>query len=308
MAEPSEVHVEAEGVVRIDHGWQMPRMIASYLVVDGDEAALVEAGPASTLDALLAGIRAAGVDPADVTTILPTHVHLDHAAGAGALLRHMPRARVGVHPLGAAHLADPSRLLASATRIYGDRMDELWGTMLPVPADRLDVLADGAAVRVGRRTLVAVDTPGHARHHLAFHDADAGLVFTGDVAGIRLPGSPFVLPPTPPPEFEPERWHHSIARLRALRPATLLPTHFGAAHDPERHLDELAARVADWTAWATARVAAGDDVAALARGLAEKSACEIAAATGDPPMAARYEAAVGYPMLASGLHRAVTRG
>lgn len=306
MAE-TEVHREAEGVWRIDHGWQMPRMIASYLLVDDGEAVLVEAGPASTIDALLAGIRAAGVDPADVTAILPTHVHLDHAAGAGALLRHMPRARVGVHPLGAAHLADPSRLLASAARIYGDRMDALWGTMLPVPADRLDVLDDGAAVRVGRRTLEAVDTPGHARHHHSFHDADAGLVFTGDVAGIRLPGAAYVLPPTPPPEFEPERWRESIGRLRALRPATLLPTHFGAAHDPERHLDELERRVADWADWAAARVAAGDDVPALARALAARSAAEITEATGDPAMADRYELAVGYPMLAAGLHRAVTR-
>lgn len=301
------VHREAEGVWRIDHGWQMPRMIASYLLVDEGDAVLVEAGPASTRDALLAGIRAAGVDPADVSWILPTHVHLDHAAGAGALLAEMPRARVGIHPLGAPHLADPAKLIASATRIYGDRMHELWGEMRPVPADRLTVLEDGARVRVGRRTLAAVDTPGHARHHHAFHDADAGLVFTGDVAGIRLPGASYVLPPTPPPEFEPERWHASVARLRALRPAMLLPTHFGGVTDTERHLDELDARVADWTAWATAQVAAGADVDALARGLAARSADEITAATGDPRMAAEYETSVGYPMLAAGLYRSVTR-
>src|SRR5687768_15493136 len=152
MAE-ARIHQEAPGVTRIDHGWGGPGFIASYLVEDGGELALIEAGPASTLDALLAGIRAAGHDPADLSHVLLTHIHLDHAAAAGPLARIAPRAAVHVHPLGAPHLVDPSRLLASATRLYGDRMDALWGTMIPVPAGRIRTPADGEAIRVGSRSL-----------------------------------------------------------------------------------------------------------------------------------------------------------
>ncbi|HET6763513.1 MAG TPA: MBL fold metallo-hydrolase, partial [Longimicrobiaceae bacterium] len=240
---PALIAEEAPGVVRIDHRWMgTPGLIASYLLGDGDDLALVEAGPASTAGNLLAAIQAAGHDPADVRTILLTHIHLDHAAGTGLLLRHMPRARVVVHPAGAGHLADPSRLLRSATRIYGDRMDALWGPMLPVPADRIDARSD-VAVKAGGRTLMALDTPGHAGHHLAFHDAEAALVFTGDVAGVRLPGCTHVRPPTPPPEFDPELWRSSIARLRSTGAGRLLLTHFGGFGDAERHLDELQGRL-----------------------------------------------------------------
>ena len=142
MAEAT-TYEEAPGVTRIDHGWGGPGFIASYLVEDGGELALIEAGPASTLDALLAGIRAAGHDPADLSHVLLTHIHLDHAAAAGRLAEIAPNALVHVHPRGAAHLADPSRLLASAARLYGDQMDALWGTMLPVPAERIRTPTDG---------------------------------------------------------------------------------------------------------------------------------------------------------------------
>ncbi|HEU0302168.1 MAG TPA: MBL fold metallo-hydrolase, partial [Longimicrobium sp.] len=201
MAEAG-IYEEAPGVVRIDHGWGGPGFIASYLLADGDSLALVEAGPASTLDALLAGIRAAGHDPAELDHVLLTHIHLDHAAGAGHLARIAPRAAIHVHPQGAGHLADPSRLLSSAARLYGDAMEMLWGTMLPVPPGRIRTPADGEAVRIGGRTLVAVETPGHARHHYAFHDPDARLVFTGDVGGIRLRGARYVSAPTPPPDID----------------------------------------------------------------------------------------------------------
>ncbi|HET6230967.1 MAG TPA: MBL fold metallo-hydrolase [Longimicrobiaceae bacterium] len=305
------VHQEAPGVLRIDHRWQgVPGLIASYLLAgdDGqDDLALVEAGPASTAHTLLAGIRAAGQDPAEVTRILLTHIHLDHAAAAGVLLREMPRARVYVHPRGAAHLADPSRLISSATRIYGAEMDRLWGRMLPVPADRIVTLDDGAEVRAGGRTLRALQTPGHAEHHVAYHDPAAALVFTGDVGGVRLPGSSYVRPPTPPPEFDLGRWLQSVGTLRSVRPEHLLLTHFGAFADAGRHLDELAARLRDWTAWARAAVADGADAAALAEGIRRRGDAEILAATGDPAIVGDYEKAVAYDMIASGLHRYLTR-
>jgi glyoxylase-like metal-dependent hydrolase (beta-lactamase superfamily II) len=308
MTDEEAVHEEAAGVVRIDHRWMgTPGLIASYLLGEGDDLALVEAGPASTAGNLLAGIRASGHEPARVRTILLTHVHLDHAAGAGALLREMPRARVVVHPAGAAHLADPSRLLASAARIYGARMDELWGRMLPVPAHRIDAVAD-AEVAAGGRRLVAMDTPGHAGHHLAFHDPAAGLLFTGDVAGVRLPGCTYVRPPTPPPEFDPALWLRSLARLRQAGADRLLPTHFGGFGDAARHLDELAARIEEWTTWAREGRAAGWDRDAFLAALQERGDAGIRDAGGDEGAVRRYEAAVPYAMMAEGILRWLARG
>ena len=300
MAE-ARIYEEAPGVTRIDHEWLGPGFIASYLVADGDGLALVESGPASTHEALLAGIRAAGRDPAELTHILLTHIHLDHAAGAGRLTRVAPGAAVHVHPLGAPHLADPSRLLASAARLYGELMDALWGTMLPVPPERLRTPADGEAIRVGGRTLVALETPGHAAHHLAFHDPESGLVFTGDVGGIRLEGARHVRPPTPPPEVDTPAWLASIDRLRALEPRMLLPTHFGGITDAAWHLDDLAARLDDWTRRAAAQPDA--EVPALAEALRRQADADLLAATGDPSLVRRYAESIPYEMMAAGLLR-----
>ena len=299
---------EAPGVWRVDLRWMgLPGQVAAYLLADGDGLAVVESGPGSTLETLLGAVRAIGRDPGDVTHVLVTHVHLDHAGGAGAFLAHAPRARVHVHPNGAPHLADPSRLMASAGRIYGDRMSEMWGEMVPVPRDRLVVLEDGDEVRVGRRILRALDTPGHAYHHHAYHDPETAIVFTGDVGGIRLGGQRYVSPPTPPPDVDLERWRESVARLRALRPTLLLPTHFGGAADVEWHLDDLDRRLAALDVWARARVAAGADAAALARAMRERGAAEIVAATGSEDVARAYEQAIPYEMIAAGLHRYLTR-
>jgi glyoxylase-like metal-dependent hydrolase (beta-lactamase superfamily II) len=298
MAE-ARIHQEAPGVTRIDHGWGGPGFIASYLVEDGGELALIEAGPASTRDALLAGIRAAGHDPADLSHILLTHIHLDHAAGAGQLARIAPGATVHVHPVGAPHLSDPSRLLASAQRIYGDRMEPLWGTMLPVPVKRIHTPKDGEAVRVGGRALVALETPGHAIHHFAFHDPDAGLVFSGDVGGIRLEGARHVRPPTPPPEVDTPAWLASIDRLRALEPQMLLPTHFGGVDDAAWHLDDLAARLVQWTSLASQH----PDPVALTDTLRRRADAELLAATDDPGLVHRYAQSIPYDMMAAGLLR-----
>ena len=299
------IHQEAPGVYRIDHGWMGPGFIASYLLTGGEGAALVEAGPASTRDALADGMREAGVEPEALRDVLLTHVHLDHAAGAGMLARVAPRARIHVHPRGAAHLADPSRLLASAGRIYGDRMEAMWGTMLPVAPGRIHTPADGDALRVAGRTLHALHTPGHAAHHLAFHDPEAGLVFTGDVAGIRLEGARHVRPPTPPPELDTPAWMRSIDRLRRLEPSRLLLTHFGGVDDPAWHLDDLAARLAEWTALARTHAEAGDG--ALAAALRRGADAELTRAGAAPEVVRRYAESIPYEMMAAGLLRE-TRG
>ncbi|MEJ7655069.1 MAG: MBL fold metallo-hydrolase, partial [Chloroflexia bacterium] len=220
-----------------------PHAIASFLLSGDGEAALIESGPGSTLTALMRGLAASGVEPELVTKILLTHIHLDHAGAAGELTELLPNAVVYVHGIGAPHLLDPSRLLRSAERIYGDQMDPLWGTMHPVPEKRLVVLEDGDVVEAAGRTLRAIYTPGHASHHVAFHDADAGVLFAGDVAGVRLPGLDRVMPPTPPPELNLELWSESINRMLALDLNTLYLTHFGPVHNVADHLDELHIRM-----------------------------------------------------------------
>ena len=212
-------------------------VIAAFLVPCPDGGfVLLESGPGSTLAALERGILRAGFDPGTLRAVFVTHVHLDHAGAAGELARRTG-AFVAVHPAGARHMADPSRLLASARRIYGDLMDPLWGTMVPVPEDRLRTVAHGETVRVGGLEIVALHTPGHARHHVAW--VVDGDVATGDVGGIRLPGWDHVIPPTPPPDIDIDAWLESVAVLRETRPRRLLVTHFGIFDDPGEHLARL---------------------------------------------------------------------
>lgn len=291
------------GVFLLDHHFRgSAGVIASYLVADGDAVTLIETGPASTIETLLAGVRQAGFDPEQIERVVVTHIHLDHAGGAGALLQRLPRARLSVHPLGAPHLIDPARLMSSATRIYGELMGPLWGEMLPVPKDRLDILPDGAMLATGGRMLRAYDTPGHANHHLALHDPETGAVFTGDVAGVRLDGSRHLRPPTPPPEFSPEKWHTSIATLRALEPRRLYLTHFGAYDDVTWHLNELLARTWFWAGWVGGRLATGEEPAVTTEALRRMEDVTLAQ-TGDPSLIRRYEEAGNYRMSVDGIAR-----
>ncbi len=208
--------------------------IGVYLLL-GDRPALIETGPASTIKTLLDGIRAAGLDPRDLQAIAVTHIHLDHAGAAGTLVTRFPHLDVYVHPVGGPHLIDPARLLASARRLYGDALERLMGETIPLPRERVYVLEDGAQVRLGSRQFVALDTPGHAGHHLAFLDEASGDLFTGDAAGVALPGSRYVAPPTPPPDLDIPAWRVTLARLRALHSRRLLLTHFG----PHTWVDDL---------------------------------------------------------------------
>jgi glyoxylase-like metal-dependent hydrolase (beta-lactamase superfamily II) len=282
-----------------------PGVTASYLLEGDNGIALVDVGSGATLQAVLDAVRASGHDVAELRMIILTHIHLDHAGATGALIGHAPRARVLVHPLGAAHLVDPSRLLASATQIYGDRMDELWGTMVPVPADRLTTLADGETVRFGRRTLTALHTPGHAIHHIAYHDAARDAIFAGDVAGVRLEGSDFVRPPTPPPDLDLEQWSASIARLRSLRADRLYLPHFGVARSVEAHLSALEARLYAWGEIVLAGMRQQKDAPALAADLAAASEPELVAARSASAerVSRGYEVATNYLMSAQGFQR-----
>jgi glyoxylase-like metal-dependent hydrolase (beta-lactamase superfamily II) len=209
------------------HYNETPQAIGVFLLV-GDRPALIETGPASRVETVLEGVRQVGLRPEDLKAVAVTHIHLDHAGAAGTLVRRLPHLEVYVHPAGAPHLVDPSRLIASAGRLYGDDLGPLFGDVVPVPADRIRPLEDGATLEGGSRRLVAMDTPGHTRHHLAYVDGDSGDAFTGDAAGIALPGSRYVRPPTPPPDLDIPIWKATIERLRSWRTRRLLLTHFGA--------------------------------------------------------------------------------
>jgi glyoxylase-like metal-dependent hydrolase (beta-lactamase superfamily II) len=208
------------------------RVIACYRV----GGVLIDPGPSSCLPVLL---EALGDDRPQA--LLLTHVHLDHAGAAGSLVERWPDLRVYVHERGARHLVDPARLYDSARRVWGDKMERLWGEMRPVPQDNLEVLSGGETVRDG---WTVAYTPGHASHHVSY--LHGGTAFVGDVAGVRIAPDPTTIPPTPPPDIDVEAWHESIATVRAWRPARLAVTHFGVSEDVERQLDELGSRLDAW--------------------------------------------------------------
>ena len=280
-------------------------VIASYLLTGKSGLALVDVGSGATIDNVLAGIREAGHQPEEVEHLLLTHVHLDHAGATGALLHHMPRARVYVHRLGAPHLIDPSRLLSSARRIYGEQMNRLWGQTEPVPEERITILEDGDTIQAGDRTLRALYTPGHAVHHIAFYDEAGRAAFTGDVAGVRLLGSTFVRPPTPPPDLSLEDWSDSIARLDALDLETMYLPHFGPAGGVREHLLALRRNLASWGELMVRRMRAGKDDEALARDLAAASDPALLASSdfAAADLLDRYELATNYLMSAQGYVR-----
>lgn len=286
-----------------------PGVIAAYLLSGPDGLALVDTGPAATARHVIDGIESAGYQVHDLRHIVLTHVHLDHAGAAGVLAQAAPEAGVYVHPLGALHLIDPSRLIASAQRIYGAQMQTLWGTMIPIPADRVRVLQDGERIVVGRRTLQALYTPGHAIHHLAFHDAASGILFAGDVAGVELEGIGYVRPPTPPPDLNLEDWSASLVRLRALHLRRLLLPHFGPVTRVSEHLATLEARLYQWGEIVLAGMRAGKDTHALVKDIQAVSEPEVrqllhgqtereAAET-----SRRYESATNYQMTVQGYER-----
>ena len=221
-----------------------PRVIATAVIQSTAGVALVDPGPSSCLDTLRASLTEAGIAVEDIRTLLLTHIHLDHAGATGSLLKENPAITVYVHARGAPHLIDPSKLLASAARLYGDAMDALWGEFLPVPEANVRVLAGGERIVAADRELDVAYTPGHASHHVSFLDQSSGVAFVGDVAGVRTGKALFVMPPTPPPDVDIELWGESIEVVRQWQASTLLVTHFGAHEGPSSHLDELLTHLA----------------------------------------------------------------
>ena len=251
-----------DGVFAVDTHYVRPRLDASHLVVADGAAAFVDTGPASAVPRLLAALAARQLEPAAVEAIVLTHVHLDHAGGAGALAAALPRARVIVHPRGVAHLVDPSQLEAATRAVYGDAaFDRLYGGLVGVPADRIEVAEDGARFALGHRTYELLHTPGHALHHLCVFDADTREAFTGDAFGVSYreldtAAGPFVIAATTPSQFDPTQMRASIDRLLARHPTAVYMTHYSRVESVERLGAELQA---DVEALAGIASAAADD-------------------------------------------------
>lgn len=255
-------------------------LIASYAIPGPEGWTIIETGPTTCRDRLLQGLGAAGIEPREVDRILVTHIHLDHAGGLGAAAELFPRATLYVHREGLAHMLDPSKLVASARRAWGAAADPLWGPILPVPPGRLVALSGGERLSLRDGALLAVNTPGHARHHLAFFDEPTRALFTGDAAGVHLPGTGLVRPALPPPDLDIEALLASVDRMRELGPERLLYTHFGPRGAGVQALSEYPPLVLRWrdVALAAARQdpSAENVSAALQRSEAEATGSDLA--------------------------------
>ncbi|MBL8050015.1 MAG: MBL fold metallo-hydrolase [Anaerolineales bacterium] len=217
------------------HFQNKKQAIASYLIRQDDAVILIESGPASTLPTLETALAALGLSLRDITHVLLTHIHLDHAGAAGQLAKQ--GAQIYVHPLGAPHLIQPEKLIASASRIYGDRMNQLWGEILPVAQNQIYIPNDTEEFTIGNLKFLPIHTAGHAEHHYSYLFED--ICFCGDVGGVRIPGYPYLRVPMPPPEFHFAKWRESIDKLKKLNSKQIAPTHFGIYADVEWHLNTL---------------------------------------------------------------------
>jgi glyoxylase-like metal-dependent hydrolase (beta-lactamase superfamily II) len=252
----------ADGVLEIDTmlgGWE--RVTAGYLI-EGAAPVLIETGSQTSVPVLLAALGQIGVGPAELAGVAVTHIHLDHAGGVGDVARAFPSATVYVHEKGARHLADPTRLIDSAARVYGPLLDSLYGRLDPTPAERLHVLADEEEIEVSPgRILVAVDSPGHAKHHLGLHDSLSGVLFAGDAVGVKLPDGGVLRPSTPPPDFDLDQAITSLGKFAARRPSGIALAHYGLLDHPEELLAEADETLRQWAETAEQAYREGADIA-----------------------------------------------
>jgi len=287
-------------IVTLDLNFQgRPNAIAAYLIRHPEGAVLVESGPGSTLAGLEAGLAKEGLSPREVTHVLLTHIHLDHAGAAGWLARQ--GAEIYVHPVGTPHMLNPEKLIASATRIYGDRMDLLWGEFLPVPESHLKVVNDTEEIVIGDLHFIPIDTPGHAEHHYSYLFED--VLFCGDVGGVRIPGYQYLRVPMPPPELHIERWHGSIARLRKEKFARIAPTHFGIFDNPLWQLDEVEKGLVSASRWLEETMPSNPPIEELRKSFTDWMMAEGERIGLDDEVAKAYELANPLGMSADGLFR-----
>ncbi|HYJ60102.1 MAG TPA: MBL fold metallo-hydrolase [Actinomycetota bacterium] len=304
----SALRVVAEDVAMVDTAMAGHRELNAVYVIGGPEPTLIEAAPSADGPIVTGALAKLGIDRGDLAHIVVTHVHLDHAGGAGALLARYPSATVWVHERGAPHLVDPARLVASTARTYGeDRMRSLYGDVTPCDPDRVRAVTDGDAIAIGGgRSLAVLHTPGHASHHVALHDEATGVMFTGEAIGTYLPWATSFRPALPPPEVDLDALADSVDAMRARRPTHLLTSHFGPVPDAQMAFDEALATAGRWSAavrGALQRDPDADDDALTAE-VRRVAADELAAAglaLGD--VLDRYDAIGSIRMNAQGLAR-----
>lgn len=279
-------------------------VIATAVLGDRESGlALVDPGPTVSLSALREALAEDGFTLADVTALLLTHIHLDHAGATGTLVRQQPGITVYVHERGARHMIDPSKLLDSATRLYGADMDRLWGEFLPVPAANVRALAGGERITVGGRAVEVAYTPGHASHHVSYLDTATGVACVGDTAGGRIGGASYVMPPTPPPDIDLDLWRESAGRILAWQPSALFLTHFGPSPTPPAdHLSELLDRLRRAADVARDALSTGDDDGAQAARFRDAMRLELRRHMSDAEAHA-YELAIPFEHCYFGLAR-----
>jgi len=278
-------------------------LLGPYILAGQNEVALIDPGPGITVPALLTSLQEVGFEPRDVTHLLLTHIHLDHAGATGELLRRMPKATVYVHSNGAPHLVDPTKFIASATRIYGEKMYEMWGDIESVPAERIQAIEGGDILNIAGRRLEVHYTPGHAIHHVIFFDVHTGELFAGDAAGVRLQGINYVRPPAPPPDLDLEAWSASIDKLKQLRPDTLYLAHCGPADNPTQVLEHLREKLLSWGDIVLNAMREGKSEEEIIHLLTTKTEPEVLRIARDPNVLKRLDLMANYPMTVQGYMR-----
>jgi glyoxylase-like metal-dependent hydrolase (beta-lactamase superfamily II) len=296
----------APGITAIDTGMAGQRELNAVYVLASAEPCLIEAGPGADGDAVVSALEGLGIGPTDLAHIVVTHIHVDHAGGGGALLARFPRASLWVHERGAPHLVDPTRLLASTARTYGEeRMRAFYGETRACPADRVRAVGDGDRISLGDRALEVIHTPGHASHHVALQEHSTGVLFTGEAVGSYLPWADCYRPAMPPPEADVQRALASIERMRSRNPTRLLTSHFGAIADPIEGFDRGAARIRTWAETVRRIVEADPDTTTddIERTLTEGARREYERDSGTAFDRGRYDAIGSIRMNAEGLAR-----
>lgn len=283
-------------------------LIGSYLLPEPEGWALIEVGPSTCHEGMLRGLRAAGVGPEDVRDVFVTHIHLDHAGGAGRLAQDLPKATFHVHEAGLPHLLAPAKLQASALRAWGPVADELWGPILPLPPDRVHPLKGGEVIDLAHGSKLRVlATPGHARHHLSFFDTATGGVFTGDGAGVLIPGARHIRPAVPPPDLDVPQLLSSLDAMAAVDPKVLFFSHYGRAEKARERLAEARSAVERWTSIALVTARTTPTVEAIAAALRDDEATRSRSEGEDPNLRDRSGAISGLELAAQGLLRYLTR-